>query len=147
LRVSFCVTSLNEHERDAFIDQWTPVVDFFSIQQYGNTFEGEYARDRSRLFSPKNPYHPEPGLRCAQPNKRAMVRHNGDVIPCCDASGLHLVIGNIHQASLKEIWQGARARELRSLHRQGRWADDPICRACQAKWRPDENIGEPRGRS
>ena len=136
VRVSFCVTSLNEHELEEFMNIWSPVVDFFSIQHYGNTFEGRAARERSRLFSQSRRYDPGARPRCAQPWKRVMVRHNGDVVPCCDASGLGLVIGNIGENSLEEIWLDQRAEDIRILHREGRYQDEPICRACMSKWGP-----------
>lgn len=136
VRVSFCVTSLNEAELDDFIEGWSPIVDFFSIQHYGNTFEGRFADDRSRLFSGDHRYDPGPRPRCAQPWKRVMVRHNGDVIPCCDASGLHLTIGNIYRNTLREIWLGPQAEKIRKMHLEGRYEDHPICRTCMTKWGP-----------
>ena len=136
LRVSFCVTSLNEAELPDFMEQWAPIVDFFSIQHYGNTFEGNHALERSRLFPDSHRYQPDAQTRCAQPNKRVMVRHNGDVVPCCDASGLNLVIGNVHHNTLSEIWNGKRAVEIRQKHENRRYQDEPICVACTAKWGP-----------
>ena len=136
VRVSFCVTSLNEHELEDFLAFWRPVVDFFSIQHYGNTFTGPYARKRSVLFPSHYLYDPGETPRCGQPWKRVMVRHNGDVIPCCDASGLDLVIGNIRQNSLAEIWQGRPAQAIRDLHFQGHYEKNPICRQCMTKWGP-----------
>ena len=136
VRVSFCVTSLNEHELDDFIASWGPVVDFFSIQHYGNTFYGQYADQHSGLFPSHYLYDPGETPRCAQPWKRAMVRHNGDVIPCCDASGLDLVIGNIKKSGLADIWQGRLADEIRELHFQGHYEWNPICKQCMTKWGP-----------
>jgi len=134
VRVSFCVTSLNEHELDRFVENWSPIVDFISIQQYGNTFEGKHADDRSRLFPRHHRYDPGGSLRCGQPWKRAMVRHNGDVVPCCDASGLGLVIGNIYENSLENIWRSSKAEGIRQMHRQGLFFDHPICGPCMTKW-------------
>ena len=143
VRVSFCVTSLNEHELEDFMTAWEATVDFFSIQQYGNTFEGSFARDRSRLFPQGRRYDPGPNPRCAQPWKRVMVRHNGDVIPCCDVSGLDLVIGNVFNNSLKDIWQGDIAGRIREMHRQGRYYENDICRTCMSKWGPPPEKKEP----
>ena len=134
VRVSFCVTSVNEHQLDDFIDYWSEVVDFFSIQHFGNTFEGAAAKAREHLFSREHLYDPGDQPRCAQPNKRVMVRHNGDVIPCCDASGLDLVIGNVHRQSLEEVWLGAAAGHIRRIQYESRYYDHPICRRCMTKW-------------
>ncbi|MFH1140037.1 MAG: radical SAM protein [Pseudomonadota bacterium] len=136
VRVSFCVTSLNEHELDDFILTWSSVADFFSLQQYGNTFEGRFAEDRGRLFPPGRRYDPGPDPRCAQPWKRVMVRHNGDVIPCCDASGLNLVVGDVFKNSMEDIWRGEKIERLREMHRRGCYFENDICRACMSKWGP-----------
>ncbi|MEW6263515.1 MAG: radical SAM/SPASM domain-containing protein [Thermodesulfobacteriota bacterium] len=146
VRVSFCVTSLNEHELDLFIRTWSSRVDFISIQHYGNTFTGQRASDRSRLFPEGYHYDYTQGTRCGQPWKRVMVRHNGDVIPCCDASGLALVIGNIHGGELADIWLGEKAVSLRRLHQQGRSYEEPICRRCLTKWGPPSEKAGPERR-
>jgi radical SAM protein with 4Fe4S-binding SPASM domain len=147
VRVSFCLTSLNEHELEDFIRTWSDLADFFSIQQYGNTFAGEHAQEGSRLFPERHRYEPANHQRCAQPWKRVMVRHNGEVIPCCDASGLNLVIGNIYHHCLEDIWLGGPAEAIRSLHKRGRYARHPICRACMTKWGPPQTAeaGRPGG--
>jgi radical SAM protein with 4Fe4S-binding SPASM domain len=134
IRVSFCVTSLNEHELDDFIDQWQDTVDFFSIQQYGNTFDESRIDDGNRLFPKDHPYHPDQTPRCGQPWKRVMIRHNGSVMPCCDASGLSLSMGNIYKQSLEDVWLGPNAEAMRCLHQNGRYDRHPVCRRCMTKW-------------
>lgn len=134
VRVSFCVTSINEHELDEFIKTWAHIVDFFSIQHYGNTFEGKRAEERKRLFPNNYGYSPDSDFKCAQPWKRLMVRHNGDVIPCCDVSGLPLVMGNIYSENIADIWAGEKIRRLRRLHVEGNAFENPACRVCMTKW-------------
>ena len=134
IRVSFCVTNLNEHELDDFIDMWRDTVDFFSIQQYGNTFDGSRIDQGDRLFPKDHPYQPDQAPRCGQPWKRVMIRHDGNVMPCCDASGLSLNMGNIYQQSLEEIWLGPEAEAMRRLHQNGQYDRHPVCRRCMTKW-------------
>lgn len=129
VRLSFCRTAVNEHELEDFVERWRPTVDFFSIQAYG------------RYDSQSPPGFPSeaagfvPAGRCAQPHKRLLVRHNGDVLPCCDASGASLVMGNIEGQSLSEIWQGRPLADLRrSLAGEAEMKD--ACTACQSKFSP-----------
>lgn len=129
VRLSFCRTALNDHELEAFVDRWHGRVDFFSIQSYGR-YESADPPDfpRSRTVPP-------PPGRCAQPHKRLLVRHNGLVLPCCDASGLELVMGDIHQQSLAEIWAGEKLAELRqALSRNDFNGSASVCLACQTKF-------------
>ena len=131
LRLSFCRTEVNEAELPAFLERWEGKADFFSIQAYG------------RYPGPAPPgwaAHTvaQPAGRCAQPHKRLLVRHNGDELPCCDASGAGLVLGNIKNESLAEIWNGCKLATLR----QSLTEDDlstPImvpCQECHAKFIP-----------
>lgn len=64
-----------------------------------------------------------------------MIRHNGDVLPCCDASGLPLKVGNIYEQDLESIWQGSCLAELRErLSKTDFSGPAEICRACQTKF-------------
>ncbi|MDL2259478.1 radical SAM protein [Deltaproteobacteria bacterium OttesenSCG-928-K17] len=153
IRVSFCLTALNEAELPAFMDRWREVVDFFSIQAYGRydslnppDFPGRSASDSSqRANAPQSgdganasagkdilSRPPTVYGRCAQPGKRLLVRHNGQVLPCCDASGLGLVVGDINSQSLAEIWAGPELAELRRALAGPRIPD--LCRECQEKF-------------
>ncbi len=131
LRLSFCRTALNEHELEPFLKRWHGKVDFFSLQAYG------------RYESAAPPGYPEgvsadpPSGRCAQPHKRLLVRHNGQVLPCCDASGLSLVLGDIHTQSLDQIWAGPKLAALREKLAQDRLSGPAgACLACQTKFQP-----------
>ncbi len=136
VRLSFCRTALNEGELEPFLERWHAVVDFFSIQAYGR-YESASPPD----FPGGRPDPPPPG-RCAQPNKRLLVRHNGQVMPCCDASGTALVMGNVHQSRLADIWRGAELAALREtfVPRAAPGEAPPelnlteACRACQGKF-------------
>jgi radical SAM protein with 4Fe4S-binding SPASM domain len=55
---------------------------------------------------------------------------DGDVLPCCMVKGMQLVMGNIYKQSLQEIWLGQGMRDLRQLHKEGRYYDNPVCKAC-----------------
>ncbi len=132
VRLSFCRTAANEHELPAFLERWHGVVDFFSLQAYG------------RYDTPNPPGFPlqagpSPAGRCAQPHKRLLVRHNGDVLPCCDASGTALALGDIQTQSLAEIWAGPRLAALRESLAAGRLTAP--CRACQDKFRDESAPG------
>lgn len=128
-RLSFCRTAVNEHELPAFLERWHGRVDFFSIQAYGR-YDSADPPDFPRGRNPA----PPPG-RCAQPHKRLLVRHNGQVLPCCDASGLPLVMGDVYEQSLVEIWRGPQLDKLRSALAGGDFSGPAAnCLACQSKF-------------
>jgi radical SAM protein with 4Fe4S-binding SPASM domain len=128
LRLSFCLTSLNEGELEAFLRKWEKKVDFFSVQSYGR-----FDKAAPALFPRENPL-PAPGGRCAQPQKRLAVQSDGTVAPCCDLSGRGLNRGNVDSLSLAEIWAGAEIREIRARLSGPRELWPPNCQDCQAKY-------------
>jgi radical SAM protein with 4Fe4S-binding SPASM domain len=128
LRLSFCLTAYNQKETELFWEKWASKVEFFSLQTYGR-----FSQKLPALFAPQK--QTLPGGRCAQPHKRLLVRHNGQVLPCCDLSGLDLEVGDIKQQSLEEIWAGEKINNLRHLlgKNRDRWPD--ICQKCQDKYK------------
>jgi radical SAM protein with 4Fe4S-binding SPASM domain len=128
LRLSFCVTRLNEGELGRFLAKWEKKVDFFSVQSYGR-----FDPKAPALF-PKNGPFPAPGGRCAQPQKRLLVRHDGTTTPCCDLSGLSLTLGDVKTESLTEIWAGARIQKIRAALAGPKASWPKACQACQAKY-------------
>ncbi|MDR0356115.1 MAG: radical SAM protein [Deltaproteobacteria bacterium] len=128
LRLSFCLTSLNERELPAFLERWSDKADFFSLQSYGR-----FSEDAPALFPSQTAQSPPPPGFCAQPFKRLLVRHDGQVLPCCDLSGLSLALGEARKG-LAAVWNGEKLNELRAQLRS--LSLPPACRACQSKYKP-----------
>ena len=131
VRVSFVKMSINEHELEAFVDHWSEKVDFLSIQQYGNPFQGGDKAAKEELRAIGIDFQFDELFRCPQPWVRALVRNDGTVLPCCAFLGMKLDMGNIGRNSLKELWQGTHWRQMRNLHRQGRYQEEPVCKECK----------------
>ncbi|MDR1110550.1 MAG: radical SAM protein [Deltaproteobacteria bacterium] len=130
VRLSFCLTRHNQAELGPFLERWEDKVDFFSLQSYGR-----FGAEAPSLFPDHSPV-PPPSGRCAQPFKRLLVRHDGQVLPCCDLSGLSLGLGLAGQG-LARIWSGASLADLR----RRLLGDSPgcfpeACQDCQSKFRP-----------
>ena len=132
LRLSFCRTSWNEAELEPFLARWSGRADFISVQAYGR-----YPVPPGAPLWPRTAWAAPPEGLCAQPFKRLLVRHDGRVCPCCDASGAGISLGSLDSRSLAEIWQGP---ELAALRRSLKAGDltgpaEP-CGPCQAKFGP-----------
>ena len=54
-------------------------------------------------------------LTCIQPWQRLNLFYNGDVNPCCGDIDGELVIGNIKDLSVKELWHGKKINRIRKL--------------------------------
>jgi len=136
LRLSFCRTSLNESELEPFLARWSGRADFISVQAYGR-----YPTPEAPAW-PRAAWAPGPAGVCGQPFKRLLVRHNGQVCPCCDASGAGLALGRLADLSLSEIWRGPELAELRrSLLAGDLSGRASACGPCQAKFSPEPTAG------
>lgn len=121
-RVSFVRTKLNEHEVEAFLEYWRPLVDYVCVQEL-------LELDGMSSLTPTT-IRTNLDFRCHMPWHRLTIRANGDALPCCTIYGQELVMGNVARQPLEEIWTSPAMRQLRLLHREGRYAENPICRVC-----------------
>ncbi|MBB4079910.1 glycosyltransferase involved in cell wall biosynthesis/MoaA/NifB/PqqE/SkfB family radical SAM enzyme [Lewinella aquimaris] len=58
------------------------------------------------------------------------ILYNGDCILCCMDWRRSVVLGNVYEQSIREIWNGPAYREIRRLHTEGRDGEIPICGNC-----------------
>ena len=61
--------------------------------------------------------------RCRQPWRQLAILWNGDVIPCCYDYDGKLVVGNVREETLLEIFNGKRLQQLRANHAQQHFPD------------------------
>lgn len=132
VRLNFILMGINDPELPSFIDTWRHEVESIGILQFFNPFSGQTRIDKERrLQATERPprTHPQ-AFRCSQPWQRVVVRNNGDVLPCCAWQGMSLVMGNIHEHTLSEIWNSSTFIAFRRLHLDGRYISVSACREC-----------------
>ena len=66
---------------------------------------------------------------CSQPFSRLTVLFNGDVTPCCVDWSHKLVVGNVKNESLDELWN-KQTNPLRKDHIEGNIGKDSPCFNC-----------------
>jgi radical SAM protein with 4Fe4S-binding SPASM domain len=67
---------------------------------------------------------------CPQLWQRMFIHPDGVVTPCCADVYRELVVGNVKNSSLEEIWTGIKYRRLRGLHKEGNAGTIPTCSSC-----------------
>ena len=72
-------------------------------------------------------------MACSVPWKFAMILGNGDVAACCIPG---LVMGNLHENTMEEIWNGPNYQELRATVNSDK--PKPTCAACPMQRRTDD---------
>jgi MoaA/NifB/PqqE/SkfB family radical SAM enzyme len=106
-------------------------------RQHADSAMPQYLLDSSRVAPDVFRHFHNVGLvpRCTYPSRSMMVHWNGRV-PLCEASRQQtgipdgLVVGNICEKSLREIWQSHIFRQYRAGHRTRNANLTPICRGC-----------------
>ena len=101
----------------------------------GVRLEGSGRRDAQNAFAAVESRRPWSG--CGRPWRSTYVTANGNVLPCCIAPfSTHdyggIILGNVFERPISEIWQGDRYREFRRAHR----SDTPPepCAGCGTRW-------------
>ncbi|MFC1577314.1 radical SAM/SPASM domain-containing protein [Candidatus Omnitrophota bacterium] len=139
-RVSFLVNKINCAEMNEFIDYWKDRVDFFSIQNFSNPFVGApcYKECEEMFRIPGSDF--DPNFICPQPFQRLLIRNSGNVIPCCSWYGVQNVVGNIHQDTIHDIWNGKKIRAFRKAVNAERRSQPAACRRCRFSLNPEKAL-------
>lgn len=109
-------------EQDAFLKSWGGQCD----QPNGHAFlhlEGNWAgavwKTRLPMVTP-----------CHRALTQIMVLWDGRVSLCCfDAEGAE-ILGDLNQQTIRDVFNGGRALEIRTAHHEGRRASIPLCSGC-----------------
>src|SRR5262249_55320314 len=109
-------------------------------RQYADTVIPQYLHDYTKgVYDDVFPHEQDQGTipRCTLPHKAMIVHYNG-LVPLCELSqrqtGLPdgLIVGDVHQTTLKEIWNSELFQQYRTGHRHRDASLTPICKGCVA---------------
>ena len=67
---------------------------------------------------------------CPQLWQRMFVHPDGVVTPCCLDSSREMVMGNIKENSIKDIWKNELYQDMREKHMNGKIDEIPTCKKC-----------------
>ncbi len=70
---------------------------------------------------------------CLEPFRFMGILWNGNVVPCCgDWNGTN-ILGNVKNATIKEVWRGKKFRNLRYACIKNDFPEDSLCAKCELK--------------
>jgi radical SAM protein with 4Fe4S-binding SPASM domain len=117
-----------EEEIRPFYEHWSKKIgkgDMIHVAHF-NDWAGS-VKDRSITNTPT----PRDRRPCRRLWNTLIIYYDGRVSPCCfDAEG-DLIVGDILNQRLKEIWNGTPLRNLRDLHYTHHFKDIPLCSKCR----------------
>ncbi len=109
-KVSFSKNKINNEELPSFLKFWDDKVDFYSTSYFCNPFVG---KDNYEEIDKKYKLKNDIDFNCYESNVRLFIQNNGNVCPCCSFFGGEMVVGNIYEDSIYEIWNSKDMKKLR----------------------------------
>lgn len=112
-----------------------PADEYFHFQahSWGGKFAANLKKNPGtyKLSVKQNKYHP-----CSHLWNSFVITYDGKVVPCCRDLNNELIIGDLEEKSITQIWFGEEYYRLRKLHTQKRIDEIELCRHCS---KPYEN--------
>jgi len=68
--------------------------------------------------------------RCTRLFKQAYILHNGDMVLCCTDYFKKMVLGNVSESSIYEVWNSPHAVKIRQDFIRGDFSNNPLCASC-----------------
>jgi len=131
LKLTYLVTALNGGELDDFLDFWQDKADLVSLQNLSNPYEGEQSEQLKRTYGFDNGGRDiDTEYRCPHPFQRMSIRYDGTVLPCCHFRGIGLIIGNVKEKGIYDIYHTPPAEEIRRRHKNAEYYKIPVCYGC-----------------
>ena len=130
IRLCFVLQEKNKHEAQMFIDKWKDKVDYIDFQRCVDMSNMDEVNTKINYEELKDAF-------CSQPFYSLSVWSNGNVSPCCTYYGKKLILGNVRETSLKELWHGEKINRIRQQLIAKKF--NPVCAKC-LYFRDKENI-------
>ncbi|UCV23795.1 radical SAM/SPASM domain-containing protein [Ferribacterium limneticum] len=126
---------LNDEQKKAFFDTFGNYCDRIFLERLSPIWPGFDMESRVMNFVPANSSGQygqkiETKQVCTYIFYAMALNADGTVSACCPDWGQKLVVGDLHDTSLKEIWNSPAMHALRLQHLKGRRHDNEVCRNC-----------------
>ena len=115
IHVSSTMTNESRDEVGAFVSYWNSKVD---SEGFGKTVFHE--RKEYTDYRP-----------CSEVYQKLTIKWDGQISACCADYDNTLVIGNMKDNTLKEVWNGEQMKAIRTLLLNNRFRNLTLCKECQ----------------
>ena len=119
----------NEEEGLLFYKIFGPIADRVYIESIRPMF-AENKQDGKGIS--KYGFDHPPVIVCPTPFYMLNIKATGEIVPCCSYYK-PLELGNIHDTSLRQVWEGEKMKWLQLMLLSGKrkeWDQYPVCREC-----------------
>jgi len=111
----------NQHESEEFKSFWTGKVDHARLGDYSVEFD-KYGTDEVQSVVRTTP--------CTGIYDRLNVFWDGQVPQCNGDIFGEIILGNMQDNSITELWHCERLQEVRRVHQEWKLEDEPMCLHC-----------------
>lgn len=129
--IEFVRLDNNQKQARAFMRHWEKIVDAVYISSAVNwTGEIETKPVSQRTYQKRRP--------CLRLWRNLVIHADGRVAICCYDYEGRIIIGDVNQQSIKDIWQGEKLKHLRQRHLQGEFDKLKLCAYCDVWHYPSD---------
>lgn len=121
----------NEQQKKEFISLFKGMADTYYIDNAVNLWPDLVTvkeQDQEHMYGMLDTV--ENNRICPQPFYQMVIHSDGTVSPCCTDYDKKLIVGDIREKSLKEIWNGEQYQALRKCILQDDLKEGMLCRKC-----------------
>ena len=131
LKINLVVVELEENKDEikSFYKEWEKKVDSINIINMRNWASAIDKKGTEESFH----YRGNKRSPCALLWQKMVVDWNSDVVLCCDDYSHQIVLGNLKNQTIKQIWKGDKLKEIRKQHLNGEFHKIPLCSGCNKK--------------
>lgn len=135
LFVKIVDTALDDGEEEHFYDMFADISDRMYIEKIKPVYDGvKYSEDVQNVLVDRYGVIHEKRLVCPMPFFSLSLWPNGDIAPC-DAIYKPIVLGNVKEKSVYEMWHDKLLMNFQKMQLQKNRLDNIHCRICCA---PDD---------
>lgn len=120
--LSYVETPDNQKETLKYIQKWQNKVNHISIS-FMHNWTGQIKNQGMLKNGKRDP--------CRLLWTDMTISWNGDVPLCCNDYENKIILGNINNQSIKQIWGGEKLKKIREYHQKRNFAKVSLCKNCQ----------------
>lgn len=132
--VKMLATDIVQDDIELFVRLWINVADWVLIDREVNIWDGTNNRVNELMLNMKNYDYKKSEIRypCNRPWYMASIYADGKVTVCPEDWDQKMIIGDMKNDSLFNIWNGEELNLIKKCHIDGAWEQLPACQSCDA---------------
>lgn len=118
----FYIMPENRHEAHRYFQKWSGVVDHVRLSGEISQSFAQYKQDTETSIVRTT--------ACVNLWQKMTIGWNGDVILCCNDVDGELILGNLDEQSISEVWNSKKLLAIKRIHKQKQFERIPLCHTC-----------------